>query len=71
MWLTTSLRGNMVATFKVKTTEVGLHSGTFSGVVPSCFRIMRMLLNRLENYKTGQIDKRFFVDIPPKKYAEM
>ena len=47
MWLTNSLRGNMVASIKVKTTEIGYHSGTYSGVIPSCFRVLRILLNRL------------------------
>jgi len=47
MWLTTSLRGNLVGTLKVSTNDVGLHSGQFSGLVPSCFRITRILLNRL------------------------
>lgn len=47
LWLTTSLRGNMVATLVVKTCEETLHSGTYSGIVPSVFRVMRMLMNRL------------------------
>lgn len=53
LWLTTSLRGNMVATLKIKTTEEALHSGSYSGVVPCVFRIARILMNRLENFETG------------------
>ena len=68
MWLTTSLRGNLVATLKVKTNETALHSGTYSGVTPSCFRVTRMLLNRLQNIETGEINKMFHCDIPPNRY---
>jgi hypothetical protein len=50
MWLSTSLRGNMVATLKVTANLNGIHSGTFSGVFPSTYRIARMLLNRIENF---------------------
>ena len=48
-WLTNSLRGNLVATLRVETLDEGIHSGDVSGVVPSCLRIARMLLARIEN----------------------
>lgn len=67
MWLTTSLRGNLVATLKVQTNEIGIHSGS-SGAFPNCFRVLRMLLNRLENYTTGEINPKFFTDITPNRY---
>jgi hypothetical protein len=47
LWLTTSLRGNMLATLKVSVTSEGLHSGGTSGAIPSCFRIARHLLSRI------------------------
>jgi acetylornithine deacetylase/succinyl-diaminopimelate desuccinylase-like protein len=47
MWLSTSLRGHFVATLKVSANLGGIHSGTYSGVFPSCYRIARMLINRL------------------------
>ena len=46
-WITTSLRGNLVATLRVENTSEGVHSGTSSGVIPSCIRIAHMLLNRI------------------------
>ena len=61
----------MVATLVIKTCEETLHSGTYSGVVPSVFRIMRLLMNRLENFETGEVNENFFVDIPPNRYREM
>lgn len=55
LWVTTSLRGLVGGTLEVKVLEQGVHSGDASGVVPSSFRIARLLLDRLEDPKTGQI----------------
>jgi len=41
MWLTNSLRGNIVFRLKVDVCKEGLHSGDASGIVPDSFRIMR------------------------------
>lgn len=65
MWLTTSLRGNVTANFSVELISEGVHSGDASGIVPSSFRVMRELLSRLEDPKTGEILPRaFHEDIP-------
>jgi acetylornithine deacetylase/succinyl-diaminopimelate desuccinylase-like protein len=55
LWLTTSLRGNVTGTLKVEVLTEGVHSGDASGLVPSSFRIMRQLLDRLENSATGEL----------------
>ncbi len=55
LWVTTSLRGNLVLTVDVEVLEHGVHSGSASGVVPSSFRILRELISRLEDEKTGQL----------------
>jgi acetylornithine deacetylase/succinyl-diaminopimelate desuccinylase-like protein len=55
LWMTTSLRGVLNATIKVAVLEQGQHSGTASGVVPSSFRIIRQLLDRVEDASTGSI----------------
>jgi acetylornithine deacetylase/succinyl-diaminopimelate desuccinylase-like protein len=55
MWVTTSLRGMAAGTLTVKVVEQGLHSGVASGVVPSSMRIMRVLLDRLEDAATGHV----------------
>ncbi len=55
LWVTTSLRGNLVITVEVEVLEHGVHSGSASGVVPSSFRILRELISRLEDEKTGQL----------------
>lgn len=55
LWLTSSLRGLVAATVTVRVLEAGVHSGIASGIVPSSFRIMRQLLDRLEDSATGEI----------------
>lgn len=54
-WTTSSLRGAVMLTLNVKVLEEGVHSGDASGVVPSSFRILRILLDRIEDSKTGEM----------------
>ena len=55
LWVTTSLRGLAAGTLTVKVLNEGVHSGDASGVVPSSFRILRTLLDRLEDDRTGRV----------------
>ncbi len=55
LWLTTSLRGNLVATVRVDVLTEGIHSGQGGGVVPSSFRILRRMLSGIEDEATGRI----------------
>jgi acetylornithine deacetylase/succinyl-diaminopimelate desuccinylase-like protein len=55
LWITTSLRGLANGNLMVSTLTEGVHSGAASGIVPSTFRVLRQLLSRLENEKTGEI----------------
>jgi len=55
MWVTTSLRGLVSGTLRVDILTEGVHSGEASGVVPSSFRIVRQLLDRLEDSATGNL----------------
>jgi acetylornithine deacetylase/succinyl-diaminopimelate desuccinylase-like protein len=55
LWLTTSLRGLAQVHVTAKVLEGGQHSGIASGVVPSSFRVLRELLDRLEDAKTGEL----------------
>ncbi|MBY0520384.1 MAG: M20/M25/M40 family metallo-hydrolase [Sphingomonas sp.] len=55
LWLTTSLRGVATGALRVDVLEEGVHSGDASGVVPSSFRILRQLLSRIEDEKSGEI----------------
>ena len=55
LWLTTSLRGLLAGQLDVEVSTEGVHSGDASGVIPSTFRIARMILSRLEDEDTGEI----------------
>jgi acetylornithine deacetylase/succinyl-diaminopimelate desuccinylase-like protein len=55
LWSTTSLRGVVNCVVDVKVLEETAHSGIASGIVPSSLRIMRQLLDRIEDAATGAI----------------
>ncbi len=55
LWCTTSLRGNLTGTLSVAVLKEGVHSGMASGIAPSSFRILRQLLSRVEDEKSGDI----------------
>ncbi|MEY3474588.1 MAG: hypothetical protein RL087_1046 [Pseudomonadota bacterium] len=71
LWLTTSLRGMASGTLKVEILTEGVHSGDASGLVPSSFRIMRQLLDRLEDSKTGRLlPDSFHCEVPGERLAQ-
>ena len=70
MYITNSLRGYIEGLLNVTIMTEGVHSGDASGVVPAAFRIAKMVVNRLEDMETGEINKKFTVDIPPNRYKE-
>ena len=55
LWVTTSLRGLASVELDVHVLTQGVHSGSASGVVPSSFRILRRLLDRIEDPDTGRV----------------
>jgi acetylornithine deacetylase/succinyl-diaminopimelate desuccinylase-like protein len=72
LWATTSLRGVVSGTLKVEVLGEGVHSGAASGIVPSSFRILRQVLDRLEDSRTGEIVVReCHVEVPPHRLAEV
>jgi acetylornithine deacetylase/succinyl-diaminopimelate desuccinylase-like protein len=71
LWLTSSLRGLVQATVTVRVLETAQHSGLASGIVPSSFRIMRALLDRVEDATTGEIRLgEMTVTVPAERLAE-
>ena len=58
LWVTTSLRGVVNVELTVSVLSQGQHSGVASGVVPSSFRVLRQLLERIEDSSTGEIELR-------------
>jgi acetylornithine deacetylase/succinyl-diaminopimelate desuccinylase-like protein len=55
LWGTTSLRGNLVGTLRVRVLTEGVHSGMATGIAPTPFRVLAQLLARLENPVTGDL----------------
>lgn len=71
LWLTTSLRGMASGVLKVEILTEGVHSGDASGLVPSSFRIMRQVLDRLEDSKTGRLlPASFHCEIPAERLQQ-
>jgi acetylornithine deacetylase/succinyl-diaminopimelate desuccinylase-like protein len=71
LWLTTSLRGVASGTLRVDVLTEGIHSGDASGLVPSSFRILRHVLDRLEDSATGYLlPQSFHCDIPTERLAQ-
>mgnify|MGYP001002002418 FL=1 len=71
LWMTTSLRGLVTGTLEVQVLDEGVHSGDSSGVVPSSFRILRHLLDRLEDSGTGRVlPSSFHCDIPAERAGQ-
>ena len=72
LWLTTSLRGMVSGVLKVEILTEGIHSGDSSGVVPSSFRILRHLLDRLEDSATGRLlPESFHCQLPGNRLEQM
>ncbi len=66
LWMTTSLRGSIVGNLTVEVLTEGVHSGDASGIVASSFRIIRLLIDRLEDAKSGRIVPEWLhVKVPP------
>jgi acetylornithine deacetylase/succinyl-diaminopimelate desuccinylase-like protein len=71
LWVTTSLRGLTGGTLNVEVLTEGVHSGYAGGIVPSSFRVIRQLLDRIEDAATGEVRlPEAHVDIPADRRAE-
>lgn len=72
LWSTASLRGSVVGNLTVQVLTEGVHSGDASGIVPSSFRILRMLLDRLEDARTGKlIPEWLYAEVPASRMEEL
>jgi acetylornithine deacetylase/succinyl-diaminopimelate desuccinylase-like protein len=68
LWGTTSLRGLVNGVLTVEVLTEGVHSGDASGVVPSSFRIARLLLERIDDAETGIVKhSAFHAQVPPER----
>lgn len=70
LWTTSSLRGIAMIDLKVECGLTGYHSGEVGGLIPETFRIIRSLLNRIDNVDTGAVHDDFQTETPEWKRAE-
>ena len=71
LWMTNSLRGMASGTLRVEVLTEGVHSGDASGLVPSSFRILRHLLDRLEDSASGRLlPASFHCEVPADRLAQ-
>ncbi len=71
LWMTTSLRGNVVGELSVELISEGVHSGSASGIVADSFRVARQLINRIEDEVTGEIKlASLHCDIPQERIEQ-
>ena len=71
LWVTSSLRGMLPGVLRVEILTEGQHSGAAGGIVPSSFRLLRGLLERVENAATGELHQCLQVEIPLAAKAEL
>jgi acetylornithine deacetylase/succinyl-diaminopimelate desuccinylase-like protein len=55
LWITNAMRGLTGGVLRVDILNEGVHSGMASGIAPSSFRIIRHLLDRIEDSDTGRL----------------
>jgi acetylornithine deacetylase/succinyl-diaminopimelate desuccinylase-like protein len=59
LWMTSSLRGIVIVSLTVEGGKIGYHSGECGGIIPETFRIIRALLDRIDDPKTGKVASEF------------
>jgi acetylornithine deacetylase/succinyl-diaminopimelate desuccinylase-like protein len=55
LWSTTSLRGLVIGNLDISLLTEGVHSGDGTGVIAASERVLRILLDRIEDAHTGRI----------------
>jgi len=71
LWMTTSLRGNVVGELSVELISEGVHSGYASGIVPDSFRVARQLIGRIEDDISGEVKlASLYCDIPTERVQQ-
>jgi acetylornithine deacetylase/succinyl-diaminopimelate desuccinylase-like protein len=71
LWITTSLRGNVVGELSVELISEGVHSGAASGIVADSFRVARQIISRIEDEASGEIKlPELYCEIPPERITQ-
>jgi len=72
LWATSSLRGLVDGVLRVDVLTEAIHSGSGGGVVPSSFRVLRQLLDRIDDSASGDVIlAEAKVDIPAERLTEI
>jgi acetylornithine deacetylase/succinyl-diaminopimelate desuccinylase-like protein len=71
LWVTVSMRGILVGDLQVSLLEEGAHSGIAGGVAASSFRVLRELLDRVEDARSGAVLLPEFNTEVPQEYQEV
>lgn len=72
LWQTSSLRGVANLTVDVRTADNPAHSGERSGLLADPFRVVRDLLSRIEDPKTGEVIlPELSIEIPEERMKEI
>ena len=64
------MRGICILDVNIQIGVNGYHSGEVGGIVPETFRVLRMLLDRLDDPKTGRVIEALHVELPEWKKKE-
>ncbi|MEY4514689.1 MAG: hypothetical protein RLZZ450_6811 [Pseudomonadota bacterium] len=71
LWSTTSLRGTIIGNLEVSLLTEGVHSGDGTGVIAASERVIRILLDRIEDVQTGELKlPELSIDIPAQRVAQ-
>ena len=71
LWITNSLRGLLPGVLDVRVLREGQHSGAAGGIVPSSFRLLRQVLERIERADDGTLHPALSVPVPDAVVAEL
>jgi acetylornithine deacetylase/succinyl-diaminopimelate desuccinylase-like protein len=71
LWSTTSLRGLVIGNLEVSLLTEGVHSGDGTGVVAASERVIRQLLDRIDDSHTGTVKlEALATKIPPQRVLQ-
>lgn len=69
-YVTSTLRGAANFSISCEIMNSGVHSGSGGGVIPDTFRILRILLDRIQDSNTGKVCDDLHSKIPGKVYMD-
>eukprot|EP01134_Creolimax_fragrantissima_P006044 CFRG6044T1 len=70
LWVTSSLRGMVACNIRAEVVPTGQHSGILGGIIPESLSILRVILDRLDEAKSGHVVEDFHTPVPDWKLKE-